>query len=121
MTPTLRRVFFSAAILCILGSVAAQTHSRVFELQSLAPQFWNLVAHDAKLDVVATGFGFTEGPIWDPAGFLYVSDETINKIFRVFPDGKKEAVMTSAIPTVTHSTASTASLTAPACCAPSSR
>jgi gluconolactonase len=31
--------------------------------------------------------------MWDPAGFLYVSDETINKIFRVFPDGRKEAVI----------------------------
>ena len=27
------------------------------------------------------------------AGFLYVSDETINKIFRVYPDGKKEEVI----------------------------
>jgi len=31
--------------------------------------------------------------MWDPAGFLYVSDETINKIFRVFPDGRKEEVI----------------------------
>ena len=31
--------------------------------------------------------------MWDPAGFLYVSDETINKIFRVYPDGKKEEVI----------------------------
>ncbi|HTS05975.1 MAG TPA: SMP-30/gluconolactonase/LRE family protein, partial [Candidatus Eisenbacteria bacterium] len=38
-------------------------------------------------------FGFTEGPMWDPAGFLYVSDETINKIFRVYPNGKKEEVI----------------------------
>lgn len=88
-----RLVFFWVAIFCILGSAVAQTHSRAFELQPLAPQFWNLVGHDAKLDVLATGFGFTEGPMWDPAGFLYVSDETINKLFRVFPDGKKEAVI----------------------------
>ena len=47
----------------------------------------------AKLETVATGFGFTEGPMWDPAGFFYVSDETINKIFRVYPDGKKEEVI----------------------------
>jgi len=31
--------------------------------------------------------------MWDPAGFLYVSDETINKIFRVYPDGRKEEVI----------------------------
>jgi gluconolactonase len=64
-----------------------------FRLQAESPQFWNLVDHDAKLSVVGTGFGFTEGPVWDPAGFLYVSDETINKIFRLHLDGKKEELI----------------------------
>jgi beta-galactosidase GanA len=27
-----------------------------------------------KLSTVGTGFGFTEGPIWDPAGFHFVLD-----------------------------------------------
>jgi gluconolactonase len=66
---------------------------REFRLQAESPQFWNLVDHNAKLSVVGTGFGFTEGPVWDPAGFLYVSDETINKIFRLHLDGKKEEVI----------------------------
>jgi gluconolactonase len=64
-----------------------------FQLQAESPQFWNLVGHKAKLSVVGTGFGFTEGPVWDEAGFLYVSDETINKIFRLHLDGKKEEVI----------------------------
>ncbi len=34
--------------------------------------------------------GFTEGPVWDPSGFIYVSDEVYNKILRVHPDGHKE-------------------------------
>jgi gluconolactonase len=63
---------------------------RGFELRAESPEFWKLVAGDAKLDTVATGFGFTEGPVWDKAGFLYVSDEELNKIFRVYPDGHKE-------------------------------
>jgi gluconolactonase len=66
------------------GSLEAQEKpSRKFELQAEAPEFWNLFDHNAGLDLVAGGFGFTEGPMWDPAGFLYVSDETLNKIFRV--------------------------------------
>ena len=64
-----------------------------FQLQAESPQFWDLVDHNAKLSVVGTGFGFTEGPVWDEAGFLYVSDETINKIYRLHPDGKKEEVV----------------------------
>jgi gluconolactonase len=31
--------------------------------------------------------------VWDQAGFLYVSDEIINKIFRLHPNGKKEEVI----------------------------
>lgn len=67
--------------------------AREFQLQAESPQFWNLIDHNAKLHLVATGFGFTEGPVWDPAGFLYVSDETINKIYRLHPDGKREEVI----------------------------
>ena len=31
--------------------------------------------------------------MWDSAGFLYVSDETLNRIFRVYANGKKEEVI----------------------------
>src|SRR6202522_1265416 len=79
-------------VFCLLLTASAQT-PRSFELQPLSPKFWDLVDHQAKLKTVATRFGFTEGPMWDPAGFLYVSDETINKIFRVYPNGKKEEVI----------------------------
>jgi gluconolactonase len=74
--------------------VCAQKSTRQFELQANSPKFWNLIAREAKLDQVATGFGFTEGPVWDRAGFLYVSDETLNKIFRVYlSDGRKEGLI----------------------------
>jgi gluconolactonase len=76
-----------------VGLTSADERRREFKLQAQSPQFWNLVDHNAKLSVVATGFGFTEGPLWDEAGFLYVSDETLNKIFRVYPDGKKDEVI----------------------------
>ena len=80
-------------LLFILLSITSAQDRRKFELQPLSPKFWNLIDHDAKLETVATGFGFTEGPMWDPAGFLYVSDETINKIFRVYPNGRKEELI----------------------------
>jgi gluconolactonase len=84
-------------VLLLLWAVDASSGSerprRQFELRAESPQFWKLVAHDAKLDTVATGFGFTEGPVWDKTGFLYVSDEEINKIFRVYPDGHKEELI----------------------------
>jgi gluconolactonase len=66
---------------------------REFQLQAISPQFWSLIDRGATLSVVGTGFGFTEGPMWNPAGWLYVSDETLNKIYRLYPNGKKEELI----------------------------
>jgi len=74
-------------------SMAISQDRRAFELEAISPVFWNLVDHNANLETVATGFGFTEGPMWDASGFLYVSDETVNKIFRIDLTGKKEEVI----------------------------
>lgn len=93
-TKILRTTFI--ALLLVVGSSAlstAQKAPREFKLLAESPRFWDLVDQNAKLSLVGTGFGFTEGPVWDPAGFIYVSDETINKIFRLYPDGKKEEVI----------------------------
>jgi gluconolactonase len=86
-------VFWAFLAALLVHSLRAQEVPRKFELQASSPQFWNLVGHDAKLTTVASGFGFTEGPVWDPSGFIYVSDETINKIFRVYPEGRKESLI----------------------------
>jgi len=87
-----KAAFCFATTICLLLPIAAQ-ETRPFALESISPNFWDVVDRHAKLETVATGFGFTEGPMWDPAGFLYVSDETINKIFRVYPDGRKQEVI----------------------------
>jgi len=95
-TKTLHMAVTASSLLLAVGAsgfLTAPRTAREFQLQAESPQFWNLVDHNAKLSVVGTGFGFTEGPVWDQAGFLYVSDETINKIFRLHPDGKKEEVI----------------------------
>lgn len=78
---------------CLTAPLRAQSAPRKFELQVKSPQFWKLVDRNARLEKIAGGFGFTEGPVWDAAGFLYVSDETLNKIFRVYPDGRKETLL----------------------------
>ena len=95
-----RHVFTRTIVLLATGvfalvpvSLRAQAPLRPFSMQALSPEFWALFDRDAKVETVARGFGFTEGPMWDPGGFLYVSDETVNKIFRVFPNGRKEEVI----------------------------
>jgi gluconolactonase len=90
-------IFIIAILLLIIvrapGFPRSPAQPPEFQLKAESPHFWDLVERNAKLSVVGTGFGFTEGPVWDQAGFLYVSDETINKIYRLHLDSKKEEVI----------------------------
>jgi gluconolactonase len=48
-----------------------------------------LVSPAAKLEVVKTGFGFTEGITWvDKGGYLLLSDIPANVIYRMTPNGE---------------------------------
>src|ERR1700751_2501290 len=80
-------------VLLLLDASIPEERRRAFELQAETPQFWSVIDRNEKLTTIASGFGFTEGPVWDEAGFLYVSDETLNKIFRVYPNGKKDELI----------------------------
>lgn len=87
------RVALAFVICPLVASAQNRTPQRGFELQALSPQFWKIVSRDARLTKLATGFGFTEGPVWDPRGYLYVSDEVQNKIYRLHENGEREAVL----------------------------
>src|SRR6516165_8525793 len=88
---------FSTVLLFSFLSLAAvagpQKPRREFQLQANSDDFWTLVDRESKLSTVASGFGFTEGPVWDPAGFVIVSDEVNDKIFHVSMDGRKEELV----------------------------
>ena len=97
-TFTVRCTTLLTAVLMLVTSrpayLVAQQKPRKAELQAISPSFWNLFDHAAKLTRIATGFGFTEGPVWDQSGFLWVSDETLNEIFKVnVKTGDKQKVI----------------------------
>jgi gluconolactonase len=95
----MQRIMVVALAGCLLA--IAQNRggtARQFELKAESPKFWELFAKDARLEKIAGGFGFTEGPVWDPHGFLYVSDEEKNKLLRVYPDGRMETMLAIADP-----------------------
>ena len=76
-----RTIAFASLTFAAILSLRAD--NREFSLEAVEPGFWHLFDRKAQLTRVATGFGFTEGPVWDPSGYLWVSDETLNKIFKV--------------------------------------
>ena len=92
------RAFVMVCVTAFLGgsgfvAAAADKPERSFKLTAESPAFWKLFDRKAKLTRVAGDFGFTEGPVWDESGFLYVSDESKNKIYRVSLDGRKQEVI----------------------------
>jgi gluconolactonase len=87
----------SVALLLSVAIQAGQATGQANDggpLEAIQPKFWTLFDHKAQLTKIASGFGFTEGPVWDPAGYLWVSDETLNKIFKVNTvTGEKQEVI----------------------------
>jgi len=46
-----------------------------------------IVPAEARIEKLAEGFLFTEGPVWHPDGYLLFSDPDANAIYRWTPDG----------------------------------
>lgn len=65
----------------------------IAELVKKEPAFDTIIPANAKLEKLATGFLFTEGPVWVPAsdaspGYLLFSDPNANTIYRWSQDGQ---------------------------------
>lgn len=58
------------------------------EITRLDPSVDAIVPPDAKIERVAGGFQFTEGPVWVPDGYLLFSDPNANVIYRWSADGQ---------------------------------
>jgi len=61
------------------------------QIERVDPRINAIVPSDAKIEKLADGFTFTEGPVWvDDAngGFLLFSDPNENSIYRWTPDGQ---------------------------------
>ncbi|HEU5305183.1 MAG TPA: SMP-30/gluconolactonase/LRE family protein, partial [Gemmatimonadales bacterium] len=63
---------------------ASEVPARIVRLD---PAFDRIVSPGAKLEKLAGGFQFTEGPVWHPDGYLLFSDPNANTIYRWAPGG----------------------------------
>src|SRR6185503_21285607 len=50
------------------------------------------ILETTEAERLATGFTFTEGPLWHPDGFYYFVDLRVNKLYRMVPGQKPELV-----------------------------
>ncbi|HEX2657172.1 MAG TPA: SMP-30/gluconolactonase/LRE family protein [Polyangia bacterium] len=67
------------------GAVAARDPGG--KVTRLSPALDEIVPREPRLEKLAEGFLFTEGPVWHPGGYLLFSDPNANAIYRFSPDG----------------------------------
>jgi gluconolactonase len=58
------------------------------EVTRLDPALDDIVPKDARIEKLADGFLFAEGPVWVKDGYLLFSDPKANAIYRFTPDGQ---------------------------------
>lgn len=77
------------ALACATSNAAdnASTH-----IERMDPALDAIIAPDAKIERVATGFKFTEGPMWRE-GRLWFSDLQTDTVFAVSPAGKVDTLI----------------------------
>jgi gluconolactonase len=81
-----------AASACLLASSFAMAQPASDKpVARLDPALDALVSADAKVELVKSGFGFTEGPVWvqkGREGYLLFTDIPGNVVWKLTPDGK---------------------------------
>ena len=105
-----RATAFQIAVFGINGPISASPHNYIwmrtatldfypreradvgrpaaFELERLAPGLDEVAGDGARVEQVAGGFEFTEGPVWSPEGALLFSSPNTNAIYRWDPRGE---------------------------------
>ena len=86
----MRFIALAASLLAPFAAVSAQTAE--IRIDRLDPALDALIAPDARVERVATGFTFTEGPMWHD-GRLWFSDVNGDKMRAVDPAGKVEELL----------------------------
>jgi gluconolactonase len=69
------------------AGVGVNENTTPLKVDRLNASIDTIVAANATIERVATGFTWVEGPIWIPAGYLLFAEITSNSIRKVTPDG----------------------------------
>jgi gluconolactonase len=86
--PPANFIWLRSASLEIFPATASMARRVPAQVNRLDAALDEVIAPDAAFERVATGFLFTEGPVWHPDGYLLFSDPNANTIYRWSPDGQ---------------------------------
>lgn len=78
-------------LIVLVGCMSAASGQRIV---SHDKRFDKLLAKDAKLEKIADGFGWAEGPVWSrQEDCLFISDVVNNSIFKIYRNGSVELLV----------------------------
>jgi gluconolactonase len=86
------RIATACLLLCAGIGAASAASDQTTAIKRLDPALDAVIAPGTRIEVVATGFKFTEGPMWRE-GRLWFSDLSDDKVVAVSPDGKVETLI----------------------------
>jgi gluconolactonase len=92
-------VLASAALVAVSASVCKQTQAAAQETSGsgsivrLDPAFDQIVPKTARIEKLAGGFTFIEGPLWRPSGVLWFSDVVGNVVRQWSPNGNVTEIL----------------------------
>src|SRR5688572_20420661 len=84
----------AAAVVFCCTQILAQTKKPLITVKSLDPAFDKLVSPDAKAEIIAEGFLWSEGPLWiEKHKMLLFSDVRKNVIYKWTQEKGKEVYL----------------------------
>lgn len=93
-------MFFKSSLLLLLLTATAMPSSlqgpagpTSLHVERLDPALSALIDAEAKIEVVASGYTWTEGPVWTHGGDLLFAEITSNSIRKLSPDGSVSIFM----------------------------
>lgn len=92
------RYLMAAIVSVFVGGVAPAQPAGEGTVLRVDPALDALVSSDAKVELVKSGFGFTEGPVWvqkGKQGYLLFTDMPGNVVWKLTPDGKASVYLTN--------------------------
>ena len=88
----MKTILSTLLITCSMAAISAQTnYPTLGKVVRIDPSLDKLISSDARIEVLSSGYQWTEGPVWvKNGGYLLFSDVPANTIYR-WKEGEKSA------------------------------
>src|SRR5436189_6004532 len=100
MEASMKRTYIALAVLAtvVIAGIGSNAQAPADKVVKLDPALDPLISVGAKIEKVASGFGFTEGPVWvqkGREGYLLFTDIPGNVVWKLTPDGKASVYLSN--------------------------